>query len=340
MGVSDPKKQFVITRTPLRVSFLGGGTDLKGYYERDYGCVLSTAINRYIYVTVKKHGLLFNENYRLNYSESEMVNSVDEIKNVIARECLKLVPVDAPLYISTVADLPAFSGLGSSSAFAVGLLNALHTMRGDSVSKAQLAEQACHVEIEVLKRPIGKQDQYAAAIGGLNYIRFQRDGRVLIEPQLFHNQESLRMLFSNIMMFWTATQRDAGQVLAEQKSSIGDKMRELDAMRAQAEQTRDLVHDGFDLRKFANILHEGWMLKRTLSKKITSSDLDVAYQKAMQAGAWGGKLCGAGGGGFLLFVVPPENQAAVKHSLSHMEVLTPDYDTQGSIVMLSENLSR
>ena len=168
----------VTTITPQRLSFAGGGTDLPDFYEQHGGAVVSSTIDKYLYVTVKRHSPLFNEVYRLSYSKTEHVDHLEDIENDIARECLKLVHVEPPLFIATAADLPAQSGLGSSSSFAVGLLYALHTMRGEEVSAGQLAEEACHVEIGLLKRPIGKQDQYAAAFGGLNYMSFQRDGRV------------------------------------------------------------------------------------------------------------------------------------------------------------------
>ncbi|MCX5713287.1 MAG: GHMP kinase, partial [Candidatus Omnitrophica bacterium] len=173
----------ITTRTPLRVSFAGGGTDLPSFYEKQYGAVLSSAINKYLYVTVKRHGKLFKENYRLNYSESENAQSLNEVKNAIARECIRFLKVEPPIYISTVADLPASSGLGSSSSFAVGLLNALHAFKGERPSAGHLAEEAACIEIEILKHPIGKQDHYAAAFGGINYICFLRDGGVSIEPQ-------------------------------------------------------------------------------------------------------------------------------------------------------------
>src|SRR3954453_14108002 len=173
----------IVTRTPLRLSFAGGGTDLADFYERDYGAVLSTAIANYIYVTVKPHSPLFNEPVRVNYSKSEEVNRIDEIKNDIARECLRFMEIEPPIYISTVGDLPASTGLGSSSSFAVGLLNALHRYRGDRVSAGQLAEEACQIEIEILGLPIGRQDQYAAAFGGLNLFTFKPGGAVTVEPQ-------------------------------------------------------------------------------------------------------------------------------------------------------------
>src|ERR1051325_11199573 len=205
----------IMTRTPLRVSFAGGGTDLADFYQKDFGAVFSTAINKYIYVTVKRHGPVFNELIRLNYSRSEQVQSLDEIENDIARECLRLLEIDPPIYVSTVADLPASTGLGGSSSFAVGLLNALHAFRGERVSAGQLAEEGCHIEIDVLKQPIGKQDQYAAAFGGLNLFCFGRNG-VTVHPQHI-SKRKLDALFESVMMFWTGMQRDASTVLEDQR---------------------------------------------------------------------------------------------------------------------------
>jgi len=200
------KPAFVLTRTPLRVSFAGGGTDLAAFYDVQHGSVISTAINKYIFVTVKRHGDVFNEAIRLNYSKSEQVQQIDEIENNIARECLKFLEIDPPIYISTVGDLPASTGLGGSSSFAVGLLNALHAYRGERVSASQLAEEASHIEIEVLKEPIGKQDQYAAAFGGLNLFCFKAGGDVTVEPVRLLNG-TLKSLFDRILMFWTVSRK-------------------------------------------------------------------------------------------------------------------------------------
>src|ERR671924_95452 len=201
----------VITRTPLRISFAGGGTDLSDFYKCEHGAVFSTAIDKYIYVTVKRHGGVFNEAIRLNYSKSEQVNRISEIENDIARECLRFLEIEPPSYVSTVADLPASTGLGGSSSFAVGLLNALHAFRGERVSAGQLAEEACHIEIDVLKEPIGKQDQYAAAFGGLNLLRFKPGGDVTVEPVRLRNGV-LTALFGQVMMFWTGHQRETSSV--------------------------------------------------------------------------------------------------------------------------------
>ncbi|MGH7793841.1 MAG: GHMP kinase [Candidatus Binatia bacterium] len=331
-SAADPG--FVMTRTPLRVSFAGGGTDLAEFYERETGAVLSTAINQYIYVTVKRHGSVFNESIRLNYSKSEQVQSIDQIENDIARECLRLLEIEPPIYVSTVADLPASTGLGGSSAFAVGLLNALHAFRGERVSAGQLAQEACHIEIDVLKQPIGKQDQYAAAFGGLNFFSFKPGGAVTVEPQRLNNG-GIRHFFDCILMFWTGHQRDSSSVLAEQKANTPAKMESLMRMREHAFALQRLC-DGmpFEIEEFGAILNESWNLKRGLSSKITTSQIDQWYDAALAAGAEGGKLCGAGGGGFLLFIARPERHDAVRGALAGLTQVPVVHEVHGSQVCM------
>jgi len=322
----------IMTRTPLRVSFAGGGTDLADFYEREFGAVFSSAIDKYIYVTVKRHGSVFNERIRVNYSKSEQVQTVAEIENDIARECLRFLEIAPPIYISTVADLPASTGLGGSSSFAVGLLNALHAFRGERVSAGQLAEEACHIEIDILNQPIGKQDQYAAAFGGLNFLSFKPGGVVTVEPQRLNNGR-LRSLFDCILMFWTGHQRDSSSVLAEQKANTPGKIDALLNMREQAVQLEKLSSNGgFDVAEFGRILDEGWQLKRQLSSKITTGQIDQWYETAIRAGATGGKLCGAGGGGFLLFVAKPENHHAVRDALRCLKEVPVAPEVHGSQV--------
>lgn len=325
----------IITRTPLRVSFAGGGTDLPDFCEKHSGAVLSTAIDKYAYVTIKHHGKLFNENYRLNYSETEHANRLDDIKNAIARECLRMLKAEPPIYISTVADVPSFSGLGSSSSFAVGLLNGLHVMKGERVSAAQLAEEAAHIEIDILKRPIGKQDPYAAAFGGLNCISFIPGGRVSLEPQHLPNG-AINKLFKHILMFWTGIMRDAGSVLVDQKKNIGARIDYLKAMRDHALELRQMIHSDFDIKAFAGLLNESWHLKQKLANGITNDRIDDWYRRGMEAGALGGKLCGAGGGGFLLFIVEPEKQKVVRQALSELIEIHVGYESQGSRVLKVE----
>ena len=326
--------RMIVTRTPLRVSFVGGGTDLPAFYEQEGGAVLSTAIKRYVYVTVKRHSELFFEPIRINYSHSEQVEHIDEVKNNIARECLRFLEIEPPIYISTVGDVPASTGLGGSSAFAVGLLNALHAHRGERVSAGQLAEEASHIEIEVLGEPIGKQDQYAAAYGGLNLLSFKPGGGVTVE-HLHIARDQLAELFGSMMMFWTGHQRDAGGVLAEQSEKTPANLDHLRSMRDQARGLHEQLSNGaIDTSGFGRLLDQGWQMKRQLASSITTGQIDSWYEAAKEAGAQGGKLCGAGGGGFLLFIAPPERHAEIRHALADLMEMTIEHETQGSQVVV------
>ena len=327
----------IMTRTPLRVSFAGGGTDLADFYEHSYGAVFSTAIDKYVYVNVKQHSKLFSEAIRLNYAQTEWVNSVEDIRNDIARECLLFLNIEPPIYVSTVADMPASTGLGGSSAFAVGLLHALHLYRRERVSAGQLAEEATYIEVEVLKQPIGKQDQYAAAFGGLNLLRFYSDGMVAVEPQRI-SLSKLEELFDHMMLFWTGTQRDASSVLTEQKKNTADRLGYLAQMRDQAHVLQRLMSNGdFCLEEFGAVLHEGWECKKRLASTISNGCIDEWYEKALKSGALGGKICGAGAGGFLLLLVPPHNQPAVRYALHDLTQVSVRPEVQGSCCMLGAN---
>jgi D-glycero-alpha-D-manno-heptose-7-phosphate kinase len=320
----------VTTITPQRLSFAGGGTDLPGFYGQHGGAVLSSAIDKYIYVTVKRHSPLFNERYRLSYSKTEHVNQLDDIENDVARECLRFLHVDPPIFIATASDMPASSGLGSSSSFAVGLLYALHTLRGEDVSAGQLAEEACHVEIELLQRPIGKQDQYAAAFGGLNYMSFQRDGRVQMDS-LWLPRDGAAALFSNSMLFWTGVQRDAQHVLAEQKQNINESIDTLIRMRDMAGACRDMLLECPDnTKRLGELLDAGWRAKRGLASLITTAQIDEYYERAKAAGAFGGKIAGAGGGGFLFLIVPPKCQDGVRAALSELAHVPVRHEPRGA----------
>jgi D-glycero-alpha-D-manno-heptose-7-phosphate kinase len=327
----------IVTRTPLRVSFAGGGTDLPAYYEREGGAVLSATIDRFVYVMLKRHSELFFEPIRVNYSQSEQVERIDEIENNIARECLLFLGVEPPIYISTVGDVPASTGLGGSSAFTVGLLNALHAYKGERVSPGQLAEEASHIEIDILREPIGKQDQYAAAFGGLNLFCFNPDGGVTAQQQRLKNGD-LRDLFRHVMMFWTGHRGSAADVLAEQKENTERKLDTLRRMRDQAQELHELLDGGsFDIARVGAILDEGWQLKSKLASAITNTGIDEWYGAALNAGALGGKLCGAGGGGFLLFVVPPERQPAVRRALQDLTEMVVLPEVHGSRVVIPFN---
>jgi D-glycero-alpha-D-manno-heptose-7-phosphate kinase len=324
----------IVTRTPLRVSFAGGGTDLAEFYERDYGAVFSATISNYIYVTLKPHSPLFNEPIRVNYSKSEEVMAVGEIENDIVRECLRFLDIGPPIYISTVGDHPTSAGLGGSSSFAVGLLNALHVLRGERVSAGQLAEEAAHIEIDVLGHPIGKQDQYAAAFGGLNFFSFRPGGAVTVEPERVPNG-ALENLFEHMIMFWTGHQPETPSVLAEQRNNTSRQLDSLRQMRGQAHALHQMMTNGpVDPIDFGRVLHEAWQLKRGLSPGITNERLDRLYERALEAGAAGGKILGAGGGGCFLFIVSPERRQAVQSTLSELTEVPIGYEVHGSRVLL------
>jgi D-glycero-alpha-D-manno-heptose-7-phosphate kinase len=323
----------VTSMTPLRLSFAGGGTDCAPYYTEHGGAVVSTPIDKYVYVMVKRHSPLFNEGYRLSYSKTEHVDRLDDIENDIARECLRLVPVDPPLFINTAADLPALSGLGSSSSFAVGLLYALHLLKGEDVSAGQLAEEACEIEINRLKRPIGKQDQYAAAFGGLNYIAFQPDGRVQLDP-LWLPDGGIERLFNSSMLFWTGMQRDANTVLEKQATRLSDAHSEYAKLAELAATCRDDLLSGLaGPAHFGALLDAGWQIKRDLAQGITTAQIDRWYDQAVAAGALGGKIAGAGGGGFLFLVVPPDLQDSVRAALPDMIDVPFGYDPRGARIL-------
>jgi D-glycero-alpha-D-manno-heptose-7-phosphate kinase len=324
----------IVTRTPLRISFAGGGTDMAAYYEQDDGIVLSTTITQYVYVTVKRHSNLFDEPIRVNYKVSEEVQSVDEIENNIVRECLRLLDVRPPIYISMVGDVPASTGLGGSSALTVGLLNALHAVKGERVSAGQLAEEACHIEIDVLSEPIGKQDQYAAAFGGLNVFTFRSDGTVSVRPKNLALPVRNK-LFESLILFWTGNIRDTRAVLTEQRANVEAERGRLRRMSDQVVELETVLGtDLLDLVAFGRVLDEGWRLKRGLASGISSGVIDNLYERAIAAGAHGGRLCGAGGGGFLLFVAPPDRRNAIRQALIGLTELPVAHEVHGSHVVI------
>ncbi|MDO8435870.1 MAG: GHMP kinase, partial [bacterium] len=290
----------IISKTPLRISFAGGGTDLKSYYQRNIGAVVSTAIDKYVYITVNKK---FDDRLRVGYSKIEVVDKVDDIEHDLVREALKTTGVTKGVDIVYMSDmLPAQEalGLGSSSSLIVGTLNALHALKGEHVSAEKLAKKACEIEIEKLSRPIGKQDQYAAAFGGFNYIQFNKDGSVFVNP-IICKQETKEKLKKNLLMFYTGLKAiSTDNVLSEQNKNTENNLQNLDKMVDFAKELkRSLEQDNLD--NFGNILHQGWMLKQKLANGITNPAIDDYYEKARKAGALGGKILGSGGGGCLLF---------------------------------------
>ena len=301
----------IITQTPLRISFAGGGTDFPDFYKIDGGCVISSAIDKYIYVIIKER---FDDKIRAGYSKTEMVDSVDEIEHELVRECLRKTGITHGVEISTMADIPSEgSGLGSSSSVTVGLLNAMYAYMGEIVPAEQLAAQACEIEIDVLGKPIGKQDQYIAAYGNLRLIQFTPSGEIQVE-QIDMDPERKKRLSSSLMLFFTGITRKADNILSEQKKNISSRMDTLNEMRKQAFDVCDGVRKGH-IECIGQTMHKGWMLKKQLAGKVSTDEIDKIYESALDAGALGGKIAGAGGGGFLLLYCPPERHMAVRNRM-------------------------
>ena len=298
------KYKIVTTATPLRVSFVGGGTDFKSYYSLRDGKVFSTTINKYVYVTVKRHSSLFKEKYRLNYSSAEIHQNINKIKNNITRECLKYLKINFPVYISTVSDIPASSGLGSSSSFTVGLLHALFILKKKKFTLKRLAEAACHIEINVLKKTQGKQDQYAATFGGLNKFTFKKNGNVTIKKVKI-KKRTIKILSKQLFLVFTNQTRKADMILKNQISRFRSNRKYLDLINEQTDKLIKITKEKeFQINKFSNIINKGWSYKVKLSKKIFTRHLSKISKKIKENGAIAQKLLGAGGGGFFLAVVP------------------------------------
>ena len=319
----------IITQTPYRVSFAGGGTDLPAFYEHEAGAVLSMGVAHHMYVTVSPR---FEKTTRVAYTKVEIADGIDNIQHTIAREALRMTGLGEHLEITTVGDVPAGTGMGSSSSLAVGILNALYAYKGQVTSPGQLAEQACEIEIDILKKPIGRQDQYAAAYGGVNYIRFNPDHSVDVEP-VPTDPAFLDQLEKHIILLYTDQQRDADSILKKQSEGSADKMSVLRQMRDLAGELRTTMGGQGDLDDFGRILHEGWLLKRSLGFGISNAGVDDWYNVARANGAMGGKLLGAGGGGFLLVMAPPECHEAIRTACGRPREIPFRIDRRGSRVI-------
>lgn len=321
----------LITQTPYRVSFVGGGTDLPAFYEQEYGAVFSLAVQKHMYVTLSRR---FEASTRVAYSRTEIAEQVEDIQHTIVRECLKLTELGRHLEITTIGDVPAGTGMGSSSTLTVGLLHALHAYKGEIINRHQMAEQACKIEIDVLRSPIGKQDQYAAAFGGINYIRFNPTGTVDVEP-VPCRAETIEELERGMLLMYTNTKRDANVILQKQSDGTRDKFTVLKEMRDLAEPMRQAFAGKGNLDEFARLLHHGWELKRSLGFGISDERIDRWYEAARKCGARAGKLLGAGGGGFLLLFAPPETHNKIREALDHPRELTFKVDRLGSRIIFT-----
>ena len=318
----------IITRTPFRISFVGGGSDMETFYTRHAGAVLSTSINKYMYLS--SHRFFFHDQLRVKYSETETVNNIDEIKHPLLRECMKKVGVTSGIEISSIADIPSGTGMGSSSSFTVGLLHCLYAIKREYVTHEQLAREACEIEINVLGEPIGKQDQYAAAFGGLNIIHFHPNGDVRVEP-LYLKNDIYSELQDKLLMFYVGNQRKASDILAEQKKNASheEKFNILKSMVLLVSDLRNCLYKG-QLCDFGKILHENWILKQKLASQITNSEIDDIYTTGINAGASGGKLLGAGGGGFMLFYCEKPDQKRLMDALRPLEKFDFAFEREGS----------
>ena len=324
----------VIIQTPLRISFFGGGTDYPVWFREHGGAVLATSIDKYIYTQCRKSNPFFEHKHRIIYSRVEDVNEIDEIKHPAVREAYRFMKVTDGLELHHDSDLPARSGMGSSSSFTVGLLHALRALRGEHADKTRLALDAMYVEQEMIKENVGCQDQVMAAFGGFNHVKFHTDGHFSVEPMVIRRERKTE-LESGLMLFFTGIQRMASQVAAEQIKNTPAKADELRTMREMVAEGVNILTSNTSLTEFGKLLHEGWKLKRQLSSKITNSSIDDIYEAGLKAGAIGGKLLGAGGGGFVLFYVPPELKRQVRARLGGLLHIDFAFENRGSNVIFS-----
>lgn len=321
----------IITQTPLRISLAGGGTDFRGFYEQEDGFVVSSAIDKYVFVIVKER---FDDRIYINYMRKEIVDYVDEIQHELVREAMKMTEVEHGVEITMLADVPSEgSGLGSSSSITVGLLNALYMYHGEQMPAEQLAREACEIEIERCGKPIGVQDQYIAAYGNLRSFRFWANGFVEVERIPLSDTQK-RVLGSNLLLFFTDKTRKSSAILTEQKKHISDRMAVLRRLKEYAIETKGCIGEGrFD--EVGRILKESWECKKQMADKISNGDIDEMYDKALSAGALGGKISGAGGGGFLLLYVQREQQNAVREALEGYRELPFFLENDGSKVIFN-----
>lgn len=323
----------IITRAPFRVSFCGGGSDLPSFYEKYGGCVLSTTIRKYMYLTI--HNYFEKNQIVLKYSKTEIVKDYDEIQHRIFKQCLQDFNVKG-VEISSSADIPAGTGLGSSSTFTVALLHLLHTYVGEYCSKYKLAKDACAVEIEKLGEPIGKQDQFAAAFGGLKFYEFMPNGFVNVEPIIMH-PESYKKLEDNLMMFYIGGTHTASAILREQSQNI-KTVNKATIQKKMCDITRELKDElqKNNVDAMGHLLHENWLLKKSLASGIANLQIDDVYDRAINAGATGGKLLGAGGAGFMLFYVPEDKQESIRKALDDLREMEFEMDNSGATIVMTD----
>ena len=322
----------ITTRTPFRMSFLGGGTDFPAYFNEYGGCVLSATFNKYSYVTVRKLPALFDYKNQFTYSKIERFNSPDELSHPLVREALKYMDIDR-IQIAYDADLPARSGIGSSSSFAVGLLNELHLMKDEKLSKMELAKEAIYLERVLCNEAGGVQDQLAVAFGGLNKITFDADGYKILPIEISHKKK--KELNDNLMLVFTGFSHFSGEVSVSQQNNIPQKISELNEMKSLVADGEKILVSGNDLDDFGRLLDYTWQLKRTLSDRITTNEIDDIYDSAVKAGAIGGKILGAGSGGFMLLYVPVEKRENVARLFDPSRIIPFEFEDDGTKLIYS-----
>ncbi len=327
----------IIVKTPLRISFMGGGSDIPQFYKKFPGATLSTAINKYVYVCVNKK---FDHRIRVSYSETEIVNKVNMIKHSRARACMKLTGVDKGIEIVTIADVPSRgTGLGSSSSFTVGLLRALYAYKGQTISEEQLAHEACEVEIKHLKEPIGKQDQYIACYGGIRFMRYMPTGKVLVD-YVMCGHKTIKKIEDYILLFYTGITRSTNNLLGKQIQgySDGQKFNNTKRMAEMALELKKQLEKN-NISSLGEMLHEAWLLKKSLNGEISNNEIDRMYDLARKNGALGGKLLGAGGGGFLMIYAPMIHHEKIKNALKKYQQMPIKFEPEGSkILFINKNL--
>ena len=323
------KNFYITTKTPLRISFFGGGTDFSEYFKNKTGAVLSTTIDKYVYVTIKKHNKLFNENYRINYSSVEHKNNLNDIDNLIVKECLKKFPINPPLSITISSDIPSNSGLGSSSSITVGLLKALHAARGEKISKHLLAEEACKVEIDMIKNNIGKQDQYAATFGGLNFIQFSKKNILVTKIK---KKNIIKKILNNSFLIWTGQYRQASDILKEHKKKIiNNDKKKLDLLYECALLGKKLFSDKkFSYKIFYELIQKNWKTKNQFNKLVSNSKIEKITQILNKEKIFSYKLLGAGGGGFIIVFSNKKNIKRFKKKYKKLDIFDVSYSDNGS----------
>lgn len=319
----------IITRTPYRISFFGGGTDFPPYYEEFGGSVLSTTINRYSYIQCRLLPPFFDHNYRIRYFQTERVRNVEDIEHPSVRECLKYLDFPHPLEILHSGDIPAMSGIGSSSAFTVGFLMALHGLNGKMVTKRALAEQSIEVEQNRIKEHVGSQDQYAAAFGGFNRIDFGPGENIKVNPIILP-PDRIQELQDNLLFCFSGIARFSSEIQEGHVQKLGNLHTELNEMKSLVDESYAILNSDRSLDEFGALLDTAWKIKKSFSRKVSNDTLDDLYQNAMQAGALGGKVCGAGGGGFMLFYVPKHARQSVEQALNKSLIVPMRFENLGA----------